>query len=208
MTLHCEECFLHIVSSLAHFFSSVNEIFDPERIDTFYKQSASDRCHSISKDRCTNYGVVRLELLEAIYSTLYTQRLRYSEENQWPHQILTHSIVTGWHNLPNDRVALHVCEHRESNNSNGRAGRNYTLEADVVVVATGYRRDVHEDLLKPMRHLLPDPDRRIEVGRNYKVKFRDDAVSDDAGIWLQGCNEDTHGVSKKSSTYTRNPVCH
>lgn len=131
-----------------------------------------------------------------MYSDLYAQRLKYSREDQWPHQILNHSTVTGWENLPNDRIALHVCRGDSCDDPKGETARNSILEADVVIAATGYRRDAHEDLLRPARHLLPGPDRRFQVERDYRVKFRDGAVSDDAGVWLQGCNENTHGVSK------------
>ena len=185
-----------ILPSSAHFSSSVNEIFDPNRIDEFYKQSSFVRSQSISQDRCTNYGVVRLELLEAIYSDLYVQRLRYSREDQWQHRILNHSTVVEWRDLPNDRVALRVCSNGDDDKSKNGKALEYIVEADVVITATGYRRDAHEDLLVPTRYLLPNPNHQFEIGRDYKVKFREGAVSDNAGVWLQGCNENTHGVSK------------
>ncbi|KAI9689737.1 MAG: hypothetical protein M1822_009619 [Bathelium mastoideum] len=173
----------------------VNEIFDPERVDAFYHQSSATRSHSIAQDRCTNYGVVRLELLESIYSDLYTQRLKYSEEDQWQHRILNYSLVTGCEDLPDERVAVHIRDDRDHGKLNGAKVRDSILPADVVVVATGYRRDAHEDLLQSTRHLLPDQDRSLQVGRDYKVKFPEGTVSNDAGIWLQGCNENSHGLS-------------
>ncbi|KAI9659864.1 MAG: hypothetical protein M1821_001216 [Bathelium mastoideum] len=175
--------------------ANVNEIFDPERVDTFYHQSSATRSHSIAQDRCTNYGVVRLELLESIYSDLYTQRLKYSEEDQWQHRILNYSLVTGCEDLPDERVAVHIRDDRDHGKLNGAKVRDSILTADVVVVATGYRRDAHEDLLKSTRHLLPDQDRSLQVGRDYRVKFPEGTVSNDAGIWLQGCNENSHGLS-------------
>jgi hypothetical protein len=33
------------------------------------------------------------------------------------------------------------------------------------------------------------------VQRDYRVNFADKAIGADAGVWLQGCNEQTHGVS-------------
>lgn len=72
------------------------------------------------------------------------------------------------------------------------------MYVDLVVVASGYTRNAHEDILNGVRHLLPggeEEDKRWTVGRNYKVDFEKDAVSNDAGVWLQGCNESTHGVS-------------
>ncbi len=42
-------------------------------------------------------------------------------------------------------------------------------------------------------------ERKMAVGRDYKVKFAPGAVADDAGVWLQGCCEGTHGVSEQST---------
>ena len=33
------------------------------------------------------------------------------------------------------------------------------------------------------------------VGRDYKVQYAEGKVEEGAGVWLQGCNEKTHGVS-------------
>ncbi|KAK1063796.1 L-ornithine N(5)-monooxygenase, partial [Friedmanniomyces endolithicus] len=73
-----------------------------------------------------------------------------------------------------------------------------TLTADLVVVASGYRRDAHEDLLKGLRGLMPGGDSKgqtWQVRRDYSVEFSEGSVSEDAGVWLQGCNEQTHGLS-------------
>jgi L-ornithine N5-oxygenase len=36
---------------------------------------------------------------------------------------------------------------------------------------------------------------RFPVRRDYKVDFDEQKLDGNAGIWLQGCNEKTHGVS-------------
>lgn len=77
--------------------------------------------------------------------------------------------------------------------------RTETLEVDAVFVATGYKRDLHETLLDEARHLMAGGDvenAKWEVGRDYRVRFADQSMGDDAGVWLQGCCEKTHGVSK------------
>ena len=73
-----------------------------------------------------------------------------------------------------------------------------TLDVDLVIVASGYKRDVHEDMLRNVRHLMPQggaEDEKWSVSRNYDVNFKEGAVSDEAGLYLQGCNENTHGLS-------------
>ena len=65
-------------------------------------------------------------------------------------------------------------------------------------MASGYTRDVHEDMLKGVRHLMPGgckAGKIWHVRRNYSVEFLDGVVKHDAGVWLQGCNESTHGLS-------------
>ena len=76
--------------------------------------------------------------------------------------------------------------------------RTETLDVDAVFVATGYLRDLHETLLDNARHLMPGGDvmnAKWTVERNYRVNFENTKVSDEAGVWLQGCCETTHGVS-------------
>ncbi len=70
-----------------------------------------------------------------------------------------------------------------------------TLDVDAVLVATGYSRNGHEHILEQTRHLLPTGTSDFKVARDYRVTFDEAKVDADAGIWLQGCNESTHGVS-------------
>ena len=72
-----------------------------------------------------------------------------------------------------------------------------TLDVDLVVVASGYRRDAHEEMLANLNHLKPTKDitSKWTVERDYGIKFDAGKVQSDAGVWLQGCNESTHGLS-------------
>src|SRR6185436_3949510 len=86
----------------------VNEIFDPARIPLFFKEPVNVRCNINSSNKNTNYGVVRLELLERIYETLYLQRLTYESEEQWPYRILPNATVTKVASRSPDTVYLGV----------------------------------------------------------------------------------------------------
>jgi L-ornithine N5-oxygenase len=72
------------------------------------------------------------------------------------------------------------------------------LEIDYVFTATGYRRNAHEEMLSDVRELLPDnlgKEGKFPVARNYRIQYDQDKVDkSQAGVWLQGCNEGTHGV--------------
>ncbi|KAE9991140.1 hypothetical protein EG327_000381 [Venturia inaequalis] len=176
----------------------VNEIFDPDRIDPFFAKPEESRLSIIKSNKVTNYGVVRLELLEHIYQTLYMQRVRSSNEEDWQHKILAHRTIVAVDSDLDDSLRLHVARGEQSGTVNGKGQVSEILDFDAVIVATGYLRDSHEWLLKPARHLLPGGDvegKKWEVTRDYKVKFEKGTVSDDAGVYLQGCCESTHGLA-------------
>jgi len=168
----------------------VNEIFDPSRVSEFFGQPASVRESAILENRCTNYGVVRLELLERLYEKLYMQRIRHgNDERDWPHRIIANSTV----------VAVNVFDKFVSicTDVSGSDGP-HVMDFDFVIVATGYTRNEHEILLGKWPYDNPGRDQSRKswtVGRDYHVNFQSEpAISDEAGVWLQGCNEDTHGV--------------
>lgn len=69
------------------------------------------------------------------------------------------------------------------------------LDVDALMVATGYIRDAHEELLENVRSLRPAGASAWNPGRDYRVSLDSAKVSAQAGIWLQGCNEQTHGLS-------------
>jgi L-ornithine N5-oxygenase len=80
----------------------------------------------------------------------------------------------------------------------GAKERMEVLDVDAVFVATGYHRDLHETLLQDSRNLMPGGDlegAKWQVRRDYSVSFADKKISEDAGVWLQGCCESSHGVS-------------
>ena len=168
----------------------VNEIFDPNRVDTIFAQDPLKREAVISLDRGTNYGVVRLELLEHIYSDMYTQRIRNADETQWQHRIL-HSLDTvGVTDEPGtSRVRLQLKALDDVKR------KVESLEVDAVLVATGYVRDAHVEMLEKINDLRQSGDTTWVVGRDYRVLLDQAKVDENAGIWLQGCNESTHGVS-------------
>lgn len=185
---------------------SVNEIFNPDRVDPTFNRDAKLRAAALKEDKGTNYGVVRLNLLEHIYETLYIQRVQYGNsreaEEQWPHRIMPHRLVTDVQDSPvvKDGIRLRV---RDSSplylpDAPNAQEKEEVFDVDAVFVATGYQRDLHEILLQDSRHLMPDANRegaKWQVGRDYRMRFADKQLSDDAGVWLQGCCESTHGVS-------------
>ncbi|KAF8241740.1 FAD/NAD(P)-binding domain-containing protein [Wilcoxina mikolae CBS 423.85] len=166
----------------------VNEIFDPDRVDPFFSLPADVRKKQIRDVQTTNYSVVRLELIEHVYNVMYRQKLRDPDQRNWAHRIRSQQEVRAAVERPDGKVELALkggCEGvLESTTSEG---------FDLVVFGTGYKRDVHKRLLKGAEGLFMDGE--CSVDRRYRVKFVEGAVARDAGVWLQGCCEATHGLS-------------
>ena len=166
---------------------SVNEIFDPECVDTFYDLPPETQSQTLSDDKSTNYSVVRSELLDQLYERMYHQRLQEPDPSKWRCKIRTSHHILKYDKQSDGRLRL-----RLKNTLNGEITVSESAY-DLVLVGTGYERNLHQTLLEPTRYLTPS--NRFTVERNYQVRFREGAVAEDAGIWLQGCCEDSHGVS-------------
>ncbi|AEO63767.1 uncharacterized protein THITE_2109366 [Thermothielavioides terrestris NRRL 8126] len=200
----------------------VNSIFNPEFVDTIYPKPSAYRANLLADARATNYGVVRLELIEHLYEAMYHQkRVLGPDETKWPHRILAGRDVVGVQEMPDGVIRLKVAPLPVPGVPDGPLLEQEALDVDLVICATGYKRTAHLDMLKDTWRLLPAVDsgasevaaqrndrwlvetaegdgfrtRLMEVGRDYGVKFSAGAVAPGSGIWLQGCCEATHGLS-------------
>ena len=157
----------------------VNEIFNPETVDQIYNMNPNQRSETLLKDRATNYGVVRLDLIEKLYAELYQQKLPGHVQR---HNILSSRSVESLNIRHDDEIVLTML--------NGSSKQLEIREYDLVVFATGYSRVNVMELLESLHPYLKDG--RYSVGRDYKLQLSDHVK---AGMWLQGCCEETHGVS-------------
>lgn len=170
---------------------SVNEIFDPSSVDIFYQSSRAVRQQTLKDNKATNYGVVRLNLLEGLYEKLYEQKINDPDPSNWPLRLFSNHEVCGIEDAGNLKVKLKT--------KNRLTGVTSTTRDtyDLVVLATGYQRDPVSGILSNLKPLLSrsDSGEEFHVQRDYRLTFRPGVVRDDAGIWLQGSCESTHGVS-------------
>ena len=166
-------------------FCSVNEIFDPERVDDFYDLPRQVQQGAMMKDKATNYSVVRPALLDHLYDLMYHQRLREPDESKWRHKIITSREVVGHQNI-NGRIQLQLRNTLDDARSLSEAS------FDLVIAATGYSRNAHESILGSTRDLLENG--KFEVRRDYRIKYKKECVAESCGVWLQGCCQDSHGV--------------
>ena len=156
-------------------------------MDEFYNLPNGVQKDTLRRNKATNYGVVRGELLDRLYESMYHQRLREPDESKWQHRIVTRREVIGHEKQADGRIKLQL---RDTTNGTVSMSEN---AFDMVFVGTGYVRNAHESMLESTQDLLQTG--KYDVGRDYKVKYRKDAVAEDCGIWLQGCCQDSHGVS-------------
>ncbi|KAI8964464.1 L-lysine 6-monooxygenase (NADPH-requiring)-domain-containing protein [Daldinia sp. FL1419] len=196
----------------------VNSIFNPSFVDSLYQRSAEDRYTLLEGVRSTNYGVVRLELIERLYEKMYDQRRELGpDERKWPHRILGSTDVVGL-DTTSDQLRLVI---RPISSTKALVSditrEDELLEVDLVIAATGYQRQSHLTMIEDVAHLLPSAseangpsptsgfgrkfseakinDRPVRVSRDYSVQFSPGKVAPGSGIWLQGCCEGTHGLS-------------
>ncbi|KAJ4288775.1 PAK- GC kinase Sid1 [Collariella sp. IMI 366227] len=197
----------------------INSIFNPEFIDHIYPKPSAYRANLLADARATNYGVVRLELIEHLFETMYHQKRTIGpDEKQWPHRILAGRDLLAAEDKGNS-LRLKVARVPEAEATDGPLVDEEDLEVDLVICATGYKRTAHIDMLKGAWRLFPEiaagdstiprkdrwlvqageaeksSTRVMEVGRDYGVRFSNGAVASGSGIWLQGCCEGTHGLS-------------
>ena len=127
---------------------------------------------------------------------MYHQRLHQSDESKWQHGILPRKEVVGYETRNDGKTCLKL-----KNTLNGDIDLS-DAAFDLIIVATGYIRNAHESMLRSTKDLLKTG--KYDIGRDYKIKYRRDAVADNCGIWLQGCCQDSHGVSLPK---TSSPQC-
>lgn len=153
----------------------VNEIFDPAQTDRVFAQSAAEREQFIAEYRNTNYSVVDLDLIERIYEVLYRQKIA----RQQRHSLLCrHSVEAAKADAGGFQLTLRDLA------SGQRRERRY----DAVILATGYERRAHNELLAPLLPQLRD----CAVDRDYRVLASDNLK---AAVYLQGFCESSHGLS-------------
>lgn len=153
----------------------VNEIFNADFTEFVFSRSDEDRVALLDEFWHTNYAAPDLVLIEQIFNAFYQQRVTGNER----HRFLRRHEVVSANALP-EGIQLVL---RDLN-----AGREHVATYDAIVLATGYNRDHHKSLLKPLSPYMGE----FAVDRQYCLQstpnFR-------PAIFLQGACESSHGLS-------------
>ncbi|MBO3740237.1 lysine N(6)-hydroxylase/L-ornithine N(5)-oxygenase family protein [Actinoplanes flavus] len=159
----------------------INEFFDPAMPDWFYGQPEAFRGEVLDTYGLAAHTGVSYDLIPTIYREHYEDLVTGSQAvtlHRW-------SEVVGAESGP-DRATARL-RRRDT-------GDTTTLEADAVILATGYRYPMPVPLLRDVqRHLTMARPDRYALRRTYDIettsRFR-------PKIFLQGYAEATHGFSE------------
>jgi len=157
-----------------------NRIFDPEAVDEFYRAPEDVKQLLMEYHGNTNYSVVDIDLINDLYRRAYQEKVLGRERLR----MLNVSRLTQVADGP-DGVTATI--------QSLATGEVTTLEADVVVCATGYHQADPYAILGDVAGLcLRDAYGRPKVERDYR------AATDPrlrVGVYLQGGTEHTHGIT-------------
>ncbi|CAI7975791.1 MULTISPECIES: lysine N(6)-hydroxylase/L-ornithine N(5)-oxygenase family protein [unclassified Parafrankia] len=158
----------------------VNQIFDPDAVDEFYHAPESVRAMLLGYHRGTNYSAVDMDLIDELYRRAYQEKVRGPRRLHF----LRASRAESFEKL-SDGVRVHI--------RYLPTGEKRTVDADTVVLATGYHaRDPRRLLGGLAEACLTAEDGQLQVGRDYSV---DTVAGTTAGVYVPGASEYSHGIS-------------
>ncbi|MFT3815678.1 MAG: lysine N(6)-hydroxylase/L-ornithine N(5)-oxygenase family protein [Acidovorax sp.] len=153
----------------------VNEVFNTEFTDYMFQQPADGRAALLKEFRNTNYAAPDLELIQQIFKVFYEQKVTGPIRHR---MLCRHEIRSAQAQSQDISLSLFDLDSQ------------ITAEAqyDLVILATGYNRTSHRQLLAPLAPYLSD----LEVDRHYRISSTSDFHPQ---IFLQGACESSHGLS-------------
>lgn len=154
----------------------VNEVFFPTFVDEFYDCPPEVREQLLDEVHLTNYGGLAPPFLDELYWMLYRQKIRGPQRSSV--RVLTEVVGA---RMDGGEVVLDLRDRR--------SGKVEPLRCDLVLLGTG-----HDPRMPAIVRDLAGRVGlgRIVVSRCYRVDLGDSAW---AALYLQGVNEQTHGIA-------------
>lgn len=156
----------------------INELFYPSFINKFFVAEDKYRQRVLEEMRETNYAGLAPGLLDELYRMLYLQRLAGKEQSR----VVTMTEIVGAR-IDGNEIVL------ETHNRACAANDIEDLRCDIVLLGTGFDGRQPQLIRSLARSLGCDS---LAVNRSYRATLTD---SGEAGLYLQGVNEDTHGIA-------------
>ncbi|WP_322769435.1 lysine N(6)-hydroxylase/L-ornithine N(5)-oxygenase family protein [Frankia sp. Cr1] len=154
----------------------VNELFFPSFVDEFFDSGHETRAEILDEMHLTNYAGLAAPFVDELYSMLYQQKMLGRRRS-----VVRAMIEVVGARVDGDEVALDLRDRR--------SGKIESLRADLVLLGTGYEPGMPA-LVRDLAQRLGLDD--IAVSRRYRVDLDDSAWG---AVYLQGVNEQTHGIS-------------
>lgn len=153
-----------------------NELFYPSFVDEFHDALPEAREQLLREMHRTNYSGLAPSLLEVLYRQMYLERLTGNERMRMRTmvEIADAELVDG-------EVLLTLRDRK--------TGQPEQLACDVVLLGTGFSRQMPRMVRELAASVLLE---EIAVTRNYRLQL---PPTVQAGCYLQGVNEATHGMS-------------
>lgn len=153
-----------------------NELFFPSFVDEFHDALPEAREQLLREMHRTNYSGLAPSLLEVLYRQMYLERLTGNERMRMRTmvEIADAELVDG-------EVLLTLLDRK--------TGQPEQLACDVVLLGTGFSRQMPRMVRELAASVLLE---EIAVTRNYRLQL---PPTVQAGCYLQGVNEATHGMS-------------
>jgi L-ornithine N5-oxygenase len=153
----------------------INELYFPSFVEQFYAAPKGVRANVLAQMHGTNYSGLDARLLDTLYEQAYIERVTGKERIRF----VTNTDVTAVR-LENDEVVLTLTDRFSRQSGEFRFDR--------VMLGTGFRKEV-PTMIADLVVKLGIVDATVD--RNYRLVM----PQSDAGCYLQGVNEATHGIS-------------
>ncbi|MBW4718027.1 lysine N(6)-hydroxylase/L-ornithine N(5)-oxygenase family protein [Saccharothrix obliqua] len=154
----------------------VNELFFPSFVDEFYDSAPEVRRQILDEVHLTNYAGLAPPFLDETYSMLYQQKMLGARQSEV--RSMTEVVRA---RVEGDEVVLDLRDRK--------SGKVEPLRCDVVLLGTGYEPRMPA-LVRDLAERAGIDD--IAVSRRYRVDLGESAWG---ALYLQGVNEDTHGIA-------------
>jgi lysine N6-hydroxylase len=157
-----------------------NELFTPHYTETFFGLGADIRQQLLTEQRLASDGI-SAGLLSSLYQRLYARDLLTASAA--PTLLLPRQELIGLSRIAANRWGLTL--------RHGLTGVTRTHYADVVILATGYGRDI-PSYLDPLRQRLHERDGGLALDDNYRVQWDGHPGSQ---IYVQNAARHSHGIA-------------